>query len=124
VSIGVSDSAQFVAVVTDSLGDTLQVVVHFNVIDTAVAVVDSNGSVVGVGAGVTKLAAWTTAGLSDTSIVQVSTPLPSRTISWKVPVDGDWTDPSKWDQGWVPTVDDSVAICAMGSSYEVVVHGA
>jgi len=48
-------AVQFQAVVLDSLGDTVSVTVHFNVLDTSVAVVDSTGRLIGVGGGTTQI---------------------------------------------------------------------
>lgn len=75
-SITVGDSVPFTAQVFDSLGKLLPVVVTFAMQDSAVASVNTNGLVIGVSPGVTRLVA-SYGTLMDTSVVEVvGTPPP------------------------------------------------
>lgn len=49
-------------------------------------------------------------------------PALAATVSWKDPVNGNWTDGTKWSTGMVPAAGDDVIINASGASYTVTLN--
>ncbi|MGE0161337.1 MAG: beta strand repeat-containing protein [Gemmatimonadales bacterium] len=82
--------------------------VLWETLDSAVAVVDQAGVVLGLAPGTTRVRA-TSQGVSDEAVVRVTTPVaPGAGVTWTRGSGGVWSDPANWTPARVPLATDTV----------------